>query len=181
MKKLFFVFSLLLCGLALSPAAQASVLVEVRDAFPVHATDYGYLEVRAVRFSLKTKVSSIVVEADIYPSGTYVMQSPSHAYLTTRIGPGTSREEHQVAETIYTNANSSGLTILFMGVTLEPGEYYLVLAKTEAGGHHESWRLATGSTLEVIETPQTKYLGSYYANDPTSPYYFPVQETYREP
>ena len=164
--KILSVFSVLIVFFGLSLAAQATTLIDVScPGGPVGCgwSFYGYTVVKASGFSLAGAFSNVAIEADLDPGGLNIVAG--HAFLTTQIGPGTSAS-NQVADSIFSTVNPSGLTTLFSGLTLGAGNYYLVLAKDQlssGGDYLSSWLFGNPGVVNIASG--TTYLGSLYSSD----------------
>jgi hypothetical protein len=102
------------------------------------------------------------------------------AYLMRAIGPGTTSASEVVAPVNFTAPLSSGgvpvpSTVLFSGLTLPPGTYYLVLSapfRDQPGGSPLVWTLPTNEVITPDITPFTVYSvfsGAFEANSTLFP------------
>jgi hypothetical protein len=142
-----------------------------------------YSNVVATSWTQRAGFSNVTIDASLvsidatFRSGT--------AYLMSAIGPGTTSASEVVAPVNFTAPLSSGggpipLTVLFSGLTLTPGKYYLVLtAPFQAGtnGSALTWQIPT---IPVIMTaPSAKIGNAFEANTslfPANP--FPPASTF---
>jgi hypothetical protein len=114
--------SLLLICFAIVPAVQAGTVVSVTgsdDAAPILGDPFGADEANAfsVSWTLTQAYTNVSITAQLDGwSGT--------AYLTTQLGPGTTIGD-QLASTSFDVGD-----VLFSGLTLSPGTYFLVITTT---------------------------------------------------
>ena len=151
----------------------ASTVVSVTDsANPVNRATFflggQFSNVVAASWTQATSFSNITINAslvsidDSFRSGT--------AYLMKAIGSGTTPLSELVAPAVFTVPVGSQfgpvpLTVLFSGLSLGPGTYYLVLSapfRNETDGSHLRWQIATDP---VITTTTSVTIGSTFLAD----------------
>lgn len=92
------------------------------------------------------------------------------AYLTSAIGPGTTSASEVVPPVDFTAPLRNGnepipITVLFSGLTLTPGTYYLVLSapfKNETDGSHLLWQVPTNPVFTAASSARIG--GAFGAN-----------------
>jgi hypothetical protein len=90
------------------------------------------------------------------------------AYLTTQVGPGTSVAQ-QIATAPFSATGakfSPVLNTLFTGLTLGPGNYYLVLSSATGLG----WEIATGFITPVADAGVSDILNADTSGNPLAAY-----------
>lgn len=125
----------------------------------------GFSNVVATSWTLTDTVKNVSISAELVSDDPTFLNGT--AYLMSAIGPGTTSASEIVAPVTFTAQlgpqGNAGLslppTVLFSGLTLTPGTYYLVLtAPFQAGnGSALGWQMPTNT---VITTDLSARLGS---------------------
>lgn len=129
-----------------------------------------YSNVVATSWTQRASFSNVTIDALLgsldasFQSGT--------AYLMTAIGPGTTSASEVAAPVVFTAPLDSGggpipLTVLFSGLSLAPGTYYLVLSapfRNQTGGSPLHWAIPTEP---FIATAPSVTLGSAFEANTT--------------
>ena len=90
---------------------------------------------------------------------------PGFAYLTNQIGPGTTAAANEIASGPFAFPATSTETLLFTGLTLSPGTYYLTLTTTS--GHSAGWY---GTNAPTVTAAPGVTLHSDYDTFTPAPY-----------
>lgn len=119
----------------------------------------------AVTWTQSSTYSNVAVTALLAGFQTNKMGT---AFLTTRLGKGTHRSKHEVARAEYVFPENPSFVLLFEGLTLPPGQYFLTFSsesKSDIGG-------TIGSFFPQVMAASGVSLGCMYAaGDPRSPSY----------
>ena len=131
------------CASAAYLEAQVTI---VQDAGPISgAVDVQHAgQVLATSWTQNSAFSGVSVFATTGVTLEIGPPEPGLAFLTTQIGPGTTTA-NQVASAPFTFPAQSSEVILFTGLTLAPGTYYLTLA--DNGNSFGDWFETNNPTL----------------------------------
>jgi hypothetical protein len=73
------------------------------------------------------------------------------AYLTNQIGPGTTAALNQIASVTFTPVGAFQNAILFSGLSLAPGSYYVTL--TGNSSNDQGWSFVNSGVDPIVEAP----------------------------
>jgi PEP-CTERM motif len=112
-----------------------------------------YSGVVATSWTQRAGFSNVTIDASL--ASTDASFRSGTAYLMSAIGPGTTSASEVVAPVDFTAPLDSGggpipLTVLFSGLTLGPGSYYLVLFapfRDQSGGSSLVWQYPTNTAF----------------------------------
>lgn len=105
---------------------------------PLNAGGYGILASGAAASSWSSTLTYTGVSIATMLAGTPLGPVPGTAYLTTRIGPGTTTA-NEIARANVLFPTPTGLVTLFSNLTLPPNTYYLVLGSSVPEGKQGLW------------------------------------------
>jgi hypothetical protein len=155
---------------AFSSYGSGETIVSVMDAaIPVNRAGFflggQFSNVVATSWTQASSFSDITIDASLASSDPTFRTGT--AYLMNAIGPGTTPASEVVAPANFTaplgdTAGANPLTVLFSGLSLEPGTYYLVLAapfRNDLFGSPLVWQIPTSPT---ITTAASVTLGSSF-------------------
>ena len=146
-------------GCTLAPLATTIVAETGANAFGWAARTDQFM---VVSWTQTNAYRDVNVGARLY---SLALADPGTAYLMTRIGPGTTAaEEVAVASFTFPNAQFPSAVLLFSGLTLGPGTYYLIVA-----GGTSFWSAWYGSREpNVIADGGVTHNGNFYVTDPAA-------------
>lgn len=161
----------------LFPYSFADTIVSVTDS---SSSPRGYLflggqysNVVATSWTQSGTFAKVTIDALLFSSDASFRSGT--AYLMSAIGPGTTSASEIVAPVEFTAPLSSGgqsipLTVLFSGLTLGPGTYYLVISApsgNETDGSPLGWQIPNHPVDSVA--PSAMLGGTFEANNTFSP------------
>ncbi len=144
---------ILLCFASANVARADTVIISVNGSFNFQAFVYPQ-QTLAVGWSQSNTYTNVNISAQL---GTWTGPATGTAYLTTRIGPGTTIAD-QVAVTAFTFPNTLTDFTLFTGLTLTPNTYYLTIANPASGTGTWAGR---GGTATLTTDAGVARLGAY--------------------
>jgi hypothetical protein len=156
---------ILICPKSLT--ADIIISVTAPPGFPVRIDDPFVL---SASWSQSNAYTDVIIKALV--STLILGESTATAYLTTRIGPGTTATDEIAhteftapAESLCTSPSVCGAFVtLFSGLSLGPGDYFLTLGPPSTG---VGWILAANPTV-IQDTGVT--LGPCFGTDRAAPY-----------
>jgi hypothetical protein len=105
---------------------------------PLNAGGYEIFAAGSAASSWSSTITYTNVSIAAMVAGTPLGAVPGTAYLTTRIGPGTTTAD-EIARTNFLFPTPTGLVTLFSNLTLPPNTYYLVLGSSVPEGKQGLW------------------------------------------
>jgi len=160
-----------------SIAAHAETIISVEGPSVGEPLGIGFnLQVLAVGWSQSTAFSAVNITADV--AGFYP-QVTVDAWLTTRIGPGTTALD-QIAETSVLVSTDMQPVNLFSDLALGPGTYYLVLSASTVGvwGGTEKASDAVVTSAPGVTRDDRLLAANFYNGLPD--YLFPPDSTFQD-